>query len=74
MQNLNSRFRKSGFRIQRPTAVAAVLSIRNGGRVFLPANRRNRGLENPRSVKDHKIEFQERMKFQEIILYLKLKT
>jgi hypothetical protein len=38
---------------QRPTAVAAVLSIRNGGRVFLPANRRKRGLENPRSVKDH---------------------
>jgi hypothetical protein len=38
--------------------VASVLSIRNGGRVFLPANKIKRGLENPRSVKDHMIEFQ----------------
>ena len=47
--------------IQRLTAEGAVLSIRNGGRVFLPANRRKRGLENPRSVKKHMIEFQERI-------------
>ena len=38
--------------------MAAVLSIRNGGRVFLPANRINSGLENPRSVKDQMIKFQ----------------
>jgi hypothetical protein len=46
------------FSSQRPAAVAEVLSIRNGGRVFLPAKRIKRGLENPRSVKKQMIEFQ----------------
>ena len=35
---------------QRLAAEGAVLSIRNGGRVFLPAKKESRGLENPRSV------------------------